>query len=38
LIEGTDDAAVSAYAPDLPGVAATGATVVECQRSMREAS
>ena len=27
----------SAYAPDLPGCAAVGDTVEECERSMREA-
>ena len=37
VIEGGDDANYSAYAPDLPGCVATGATLEECERKMREA-
>jgi predicted RNase H-like HicB family nuclease len=37
VIEGADDANHSAYAPDLPGVAATGATREECERAMQTA-
>ena len=37
LIEGDGSANYSAYAPDLPGVAATGATLEECEAEMREA-
>lgn len=37
VIEGNGSANFSAYSPDLPGVAATGATREECEREMREA-
>jgi predicted RNase H-like HicB family nuclease len=37
VIEGTGQANYSAYGPDIPGVAATGATQAECERQMREA-
>ena len=37
VIEGADGANYSAYAPDLPGVAATGATRQECEREMQAA-
>lgn len=37
VIEGSDGENFSAYAPDLPGVAATGATEAECERAMRDA-
>jgi predicted RNase H-like HicB family nuclease len=37
VIEGADEGNFSAYAPDLPGVVATGATEVECEREMRDA-
>lgn len=37
VIEGADDATYSAYAPDLPGCVATGATLEECEREMQEA-
>jgi predicted RNase H-like HicB family nuclease len=37
VIEGGDDVNFSAYAPDLPGCVATGATLEECEREMREA-
>jgi predicted RNase H-like HicB family nuclease/predicted RNA binding protein YcfA (HicA-like mRNA interferase family) len=37
VIEGADDANYSAYAPDLPGCVATGATLEECEREMQEA-
>jgi len=37
LIEGAEGANHSAYAPDLPGVAATGATRHECEQEMRAA-
>jgi predicted RNase H-like HicB family nuclease len=37
VIEGGDDVNFSAYAPDLPGCVATGATQEECEREMREA-
>lgn len=37
VIEGGREAHYSAYSPDIPGVAATGATRAECQREMREA-
>jgi predicted RNase H-like HicB family nuclease len=37
VIEGGDDVNFSAYAPDLPGCVATGATLDECEREMREA-
>lgn len=37
VIEGDRSTRYSAYAPDLPGVAATGLTLDECRHSMREA-
>jgi predicted RNase H-like HicB family nuclease len=37
VIEGGDGANYSAYAPDLPGCVATGATLEKCQAEMREA-
>jgi predicted RNase H-like HicB family nuclease len=37
VIEGNGSTNYSAYSPDLPGVAATGATREECEREMREA-
>jgi predicted RNase H-like HicB family nuclease len=37
VIEGADGANYSAYAPDLPGVVATGATREECEREMQVA-
>ena len=37
VIEGDGSTNYSAYAPDLPGVAATGATVEECAAEMSEA-
>jgi predicted RNase H-like HicB family nuclease len=37
LIERAGAANLSAYAPDLPGVVATGATEDECAREMRYA-
>jgi predicted RNase H-like HicB family nuclease len=37
VIEGGDDVNFSAYAPDLPGCVAAGATLEECEREMREA-
>jgi predicted RNase H-like HicB family nuclease len=37
VIEGTSQEGFSAYAPDLPGVVATGATEAECERQMRDA-
>ena len=37
VIEGDEGAGFSSYAPDLPGVAATGATRAECERRMRDA-
>jgi predicted RNase H-like HicB family nuclease len=37
VIEGAEGANCSAYAPDLPGVAATGATSTECEREMQAA-
>ena len=37
VIEGDGSTNHSAYAPDLPGVAATGSTVDECGAEMREA-
>lgn len=37
VIEGDGSTNYSAYCPDLPGVAATGDTVEECQQQMREA-
>jgi predicted RNase H-like HicB family nuclease len=37
VIEGGDDVNFSAYEPDLPGCVATGATLEECEREMRDA-
>jgi predicted RNase H-like HicB family nuclease len=37
VIEGDDSTNYSAYAPDLPGVVATGDTLEECEAEMREA-
>jgi predicted RNase H-like HicB family nuclease len=37
VIEGDDSAGFSAYAPDLPGVVATGASREQCEREMRDA-
>lgn len=37
VIEGDRESNYSAYAPDLPGCVATGATLEECQREMRDA-
>ena len=37
VIEGAKGENFSAYAPDLPGVVATGATEAECEREMRDA-
>ncbi len=37
VIEGDGKTNYSAYSPDVPGVAATGATREECEREMREA-
>jgi len=37
LIEGGPPSNYSAWSPDLPGCAATGATVEECEREMLEA-
>jgi predicted RNase H-like HicB family nuclease len=37
VIEGAETHGFSAYAPDVPGVAATGATREECERAMRDA-
>jgi predicted RNase H-like HicB family nuclease len=37
VIEGADGANYSAYAPDVPGVVATGATREECEREMQAA-
>jgi predicted RNase H-like HicB family nuclease len=37
VIEGISQEGFSAYAPDLPGVVATGATEAECERQMRDA-
>lgn len=37
LIEGGPPSNFSAWSPDLPGCVATGATVEECERRMREA-
>jgi predicted RNase H-like HicB family nuclease len=37
VIEGAEGENFSAYAPDLPGVVATGATEVECEQEMRDA-
>ena len=37
VIEGDGSSNYSAYAPDLPGVVATGDTLEECEAEMREA-
>ncbi len=37
VIQGAEGENFSAYAPDLPGVVATGATEAECKREMRDA-
>jgi predicted RNase H-like HicB family nuclease len=37
VIEAGEDADYSAYAPDLPGCVATGATLEKCERKMRDA-
>lgn len=37
VIEGDGSTNYSAYAPDLPGVVATGDTLAECEAEMREA-
>lgn len=37
VIEGDVESNYSAYAPDLPGCVATGASLEECQREMRDA-
>jgi len=37
VIEGDESVGFSSYAPDLPGVVATGASRDECQREMRDA-
>jgi predicted RNase H-like HicB family nuclease len=37
VIEGAEGANCSAYAPDLPGIVATGATREECEREMQAA-
>ena len=37
VIEGAEGENISAYAPDLPGVVAAGATEAECEREMRDA-
>ena len=37
VIEGDGSTNYSAYAPDLPGVVATGDTLEECEAAMREA-
>jgi predicted RNase H-like HicB family nuclease len=37
VVEGDESTNYSAYSPDLPGVAATGATVEECVREMEAA-
>jgi predicted RNase H-like HicB family nuclease len=37
VIEGDGSTNYSAYAPDLPGVVATGDTLEECEADMREA-
>lgn len=37
LIEGGPPSNYSAWCPDLPGCAATGTTIEECEREMREA-
>ena len=37
MIEGDGSTNYSAYAPDLPGVVATGDTLEECEAAMRKA-
>lgn len=37
VIEGNGETNYSAYSPDIPGVAATGATQADCEREMRGA-
>jgi predicted RNase H-like HicB family nuclease len=37
VIEGDESVGFSAYAPDLPGVVASGASSDECEREMRDA-
>jgi predicted RNase H-like HicB family nuclease len=37
IIEGNGETNYSAYSPDIPGVAATGATQEDCEREMRDA-
>jgi predicted RNase H-like HicB family nuclease len=37
IIEGDGTSNYGAYAPDIPGCVATGETVEECEREMREA-
>jgi predicted RNase H-like HicB family nuclease len=37
VIEGSEGHGFSAYAPDVPGVVATGATERECEATMRDA-
>jgi predicted RNase H-like HicB family nuclease len=37
VIEGDGTTNYSAYAPDLPGVVATGASLEECESEMRDA-
>jgi predicted RNase H-like HicB family nuclease len=37
VIEGAEAQGFSAYAPDIPGVAATGGTREECESAMRDA-
>ncbi len=37
VIEGDGSTNYSAYAPDLPGVVATGGTLEECEAAMRDA-
>jgi predicted RNase H-like HicB family nuclease len=37
VIEGHEGENFSAYAPDIPGCVATGATIAECEREMRDA-
>jgi predicted RNase H-like HicB family nuclease len=37
VVEGDGSTNYSAYSPDVPGVAAVGATRAECEREMRDA-
>jgi predicted RNase H-like HicB family nuclease len=37
VIEGAEGENYSAFAPDLPGVVATGASLEQCERQMRDA-